>query len=294
MGWTANDIPSQAGRTFVVTGANSGLGYVTALELARHGARVIMAVRDLGKGEAAARRIAGDVVVAKLDLADLDSVAAFADGVEACDVLVNNAGIMMPPRSLTKQGFESQLGSNHLGHFALTARLYPKLNRAGGRIVNVSSDMHRMGKMDFDDLDGARSYSPTTAYAQSKLANVLFGLELDRRLRAAHIDVKSVLAHPGYAATNLQTASSTGIARRIMAIGNRALAQSMEMGALDQLYAATSPLIEGGEMIGPDGFQSLRGHPRVVTPSAAGRDPIAAKRLWAVSEERTGVRFEIA
>ena len=299
MRWTVVDIPSQAGRTFVVTGANSGLGYVTALELARHGARVVMAVRSVEKGESARAKISreigggGNMEVRRLDLADLGSVASFAAGIEALDVLVNNAGIMMPPRELTKQGFESQLGCNHLGHFALTARLFGKLNTAGGRVVTVTSDMHRIGKIDFDDLDGARSYSPTTAYAQSKLANVLFGLELDRRLRAAHVGVKSVLAHPGYAATNLQTASSTGISNRIMAIGNRVIAQSMEMGALDQLHAATAPGIEGGEMIGPDGFQALRGYPCVLRPAAAGRDPVAAKRLWEISEERTGVRFDI-
>ena len=284
-------------RTILLTGGTSGIGLEFARQLLDRGNTVIVTGRDAGRIAEARRRLPGLHGIVS-DVTDPVSIEALHREVTATfpalDVLVNNAGIMMPPRSLTKQGFESQLGSNHLGHFALTARLYSKLNRSGGRIVNVSSDMHRVGKMDFDDLDGTRSYSPTTAYAQSKLANVLFGLELDRRLRAAHIDVKSVLAHPGYAATNLQSASSTGIARRIMAIGNRALAQSMEMGALDQLYAATSPLIEGGEMIGPDGFQALRGHPRVVTPSAAGRDPIAAKRLWAVSEERTGVRFEIA
>ena len=299
MAWTATDIPPLAGKTFVVTGANSGLGYVTALELARHRARVIMAVRNIAKGEEAAYKIkhevaaGADLEVRNLDLADLASVKAFADGVDELDVLVNNAGIMMPPRSLTKQGFESQIGSNHFGHFALTAHLFGKLNKDGGRVVNVSSDMHRMGKMDFDDLDGARSYSPTTAYAQSKLANVLFGLELDRRLRAAGVKVKSVLAHPGYAATNLQSTGPTGIGKRVMAIGNRMFAQSMEMGALDQLYAATAPEIEGGEMIGPDGFKALRGYPHVVIPSSAGRDPVAAKRLWTISEERTGVRFAI-
>jgi NAD(P)-dependent dehydrogenase (short-subunit alcohol dehydrogenase family) len=299
MAWTANDIPSQSGRTFVVTGANSGLGYISTLELARHGARVVMAVRTVAKGEDAAEKIRAtvpkaDLVVRRLDLADLGSIAEFAEATDALDVLVANAGIMMPPRELTKDGFESQIGSNHFGHFALAARLFPKLMGPDARIVTVTSGMHRYGKMHFDDLDGVSWYSPSTAYAQSKLANMLFGLELHRRLVAAGSKTKSVLAHPGYAATNLQTASSRGFSNFMMSLGNRVFAQSMEMGALDQLFAATSPSIQGGELIGPDGLRAMRGYPRVETPSRDGRNETDAKRLWQISEERTGVRFDVS
>ena len=297
MAWTAANIPAQKGRTFIVTGANSGLGYVTALELARHGARVVLAVRSTEKGDDAAGRIRravpdASLEVRKVDLADLDSVRAFAEGIDALDVLVNNAGIMMPPRSLTKQGYELQLGSNHLGHFALTALLYPKLNRETGRVVTVTSDMHRVGKIHFDDLDGERRYSPTDAYAQSKLANVLFGLELHRRLTAKGSRVKSLLAHPGYSDTPLQGKDATGVTKRVLRLGSRLLAQTVEMGALGQLFAAVSPDLRGGELVGPDGFQALRGHPKVLAPSSTGRDPEVARRLWDISEQRT-VRFEV-
>jgi NAD(P)-dependent dehydrogenase (short-subunit alcohol dehydrogenase family) len=299
--WTADNIPDQTGRTFVVTGANSGLGYVTARELARHGARVVMAVRNETKGKAALEQLlAGQpraaVEVRHLDLADLDSVRAFADGITAddvpVDVLVNNAGVMMPPRQLTKQGFESQFGGNHLGHFALTGLLFDRL-RAGkdARVVTVSSSLHKRGSIHFDDLNGEKKYSPTAFYAQSKFANVLFGLELDRRLRAAGIPIRSVLAHPGYSATNLQTSGPTGIAKQLMRVANKLVAQDVDMGALNQLYAATDPGAQSGQFIGPQGRSESRGFPTVVQPIESAKSPETAQRLWDVSEELTGVRY---
>ncbi|MDX6743928.1 oxidoreductase [Actinocorallia sp. A-T 12471] len=290
--WTAADIPDQTGRTFVVTGANSGLGLETARRLAEHGAHVIMTARDPDKGRAAAASLPGSVEVRTLDLADLQSVARFAAGVERADVLVNNAGVMMTPHRTTAQGFELQFGTNHLGHFALTALLYPVL-RAGSapRIVTVSSSLHRQGRVDFDDLDAARSYSPTRAYAQSKFANVLFGLELDRRLRASGSPAISVLAHPGYSATNLQTSGPTGVLNLGGRLGNLLLAQHVSKGALDQLYAATAPGVQGGEFYGPQGPGELRGYPKRVRPVRSATDPDTAARLWDVSEKMTGVSF---
>ncbi|GAB2826624.1 oxidoreductase [Actinocorallia aurea] len=292
--WTAADIPDQTGRTFVVTGANSGLGLESARRLAEHGAHVIMTARDPEKGRAAAAGLPGSVEVRTLDLADLESVARFAAGVERADVLVNNAGVMMTPRRTTAQGFELQLGTNHLGHFALTALLYPVL-RAGSapRIVTVSSGLHKRGRIDFDDLAAERSYSPSRAYAQSKFANVLFALELDRRLRAAGDPAISVLAHPGYSATNLQTSGPTGLLSLGGRIGNLLLAQHVSKGALDQLYAATAPGVQGGEFYGPDGLGESRGHPVLVRPVRSATDPETARRLWDVSEKLTGVSFPL-
>ncbi len=312
--WTASDIPDQSGRLAVVTGANSGLGLATARELARAGARVVLAVRSAAKGDQAAATITGrvpgaDVEVRELDLSDLASVRRFAEtfGVvggavgaskktSALDVLVNNAGVMMPPRSTTSDGFELQFGTNHLGHFALTGLLLGALAKAPDpRVVTVSSLEHRRGTITFDDLQRERSYSPRGAYQQSKLANALFALELDRRLRAASLPVLSVLAHPGYSATNLQTTGPTGVAKFLMQhVGNRLLAQSADQGALPQLYAATAPGVQGGEFYGPDGRGEMKGYPKLVQPIAAARDLEAARRLWEISEELTGVRPPIA
>ncbi|GIG56303.1 short-chain dehydrogenase [Longispora fulva] len=293
--WNVTHIPHQAGRTIVVTGANSGLGYVTTRELARHGGHLIMAVRNVAAGRAARAALLAEVPdaavdVRHLDLADLDSVRAFADTVERVDVLVNNAGIMMPPRALTPQGHESQFGTNHLGHFALTGLLLGRL-RAGrdARVVTVSSSLHRRGAIFWDDLTGARRYSPTAYYAQSKFANVLFGLELDRRLRAAGDAVLSVLAHPGYAATNLQSTGPTGWLRRAMRVSNAVMAQDVATGALSQLYAASDPGAVGGMFIGPAGLGEMRGFPKVVRPVASALSLEEAARLWTVSEELTGV-----
>jgi NAD(P)-dependent dehydrogenase (short-subunit alcohol dehydrogenase family) len=302
--WTADDIPSQAGRTFIVTGANSGLGYVTTRELARHGAHVIMTARDQTKGERAIEQLrAGQpdasLELRRLDLSDLESVEAFAEGIIAdrapVDVLINNAGIMMPPRSLTKQGFELQFGTNHLGHFALTGLLLDRLRaRRDSRVVTVSSTAHKSGFIHFDDLTGARKYARWAFYAQSKFANTVFGLELDRRLRAGGMPVKSILAHPGYSATNLQTSGPTGLLNLMMRIGNRFIAQDVEIGVLSQLYAATDPNAEGGQFIGPDGRGEASGYPTIVQPIDAARVLETAQRLWQISEELTGVRFELA
>jgi NAD(P)-dependent dehydrogenase (short-subunit alcohol dehydrogenase family) len=301
--WTADQIPGQRGRIAVVTGANSGLGLATARELARAGARVVIACRNVEKGASAARRIESavpdaQVEVEALDLASLDSVRAFAERFRAehggLDLLINNAGVMAPPRSTTAEGFELQLGTNHLGHFALTALLIDTMEgRDDARVVTVSSGAHRIGRMRFDDLQGERRYNRWRAYGQSKLANLLFALELDRRLRAAGFAIRSVAAHPGYAATNLQSAAPPAIDRVVMAVTNRLVAQSAEMGALPILYAATYPGLEGGSFVGPDGIGEQRGHPTLVAPSRAARDEAVARRLWAVSEELTGAPFEL-
>ncbi|MGY0231533.1 oxidoreductase [Longispora urticae] len=290
--WTASDIPDQTGRTFVVTGANSGLGLETTRELARRGAHVVMAVRDRAKGEAAAAGLAGSVEVRDLDLSDLGSVRAFAAGIDTddltIDVLVNNAGIMMTPRSLTRQGNELQFGTNHLGHFALTGLLLPRVT---GRVVTVSSAMHHRGRIHFDDLTSARRYSPTAAYAQSKYANVLFALELDRKLRQNGSPVRSILAHPGFAATNLQVTGPTGLMRAGAWILTKLQSQSVELGVLSQLYAATDPRARGGEFYGPDGRREMRGYPKLVRPAQSATDPATARRLWDISETATGVAY---
>jgi len=301
--WTAAEMPSQAGRTAVVTGANSGLGLVVARELARHGARVVMAARDAGRNQAAVATIraavpAAELEPAPLDLADLRSVRGFARDFAArhqgLDLLVNNAGVMAAPRRQTADGFELHLGTNHLGHFALTGLLLPLLrDREDARVVTVSSGVHHGARMAFDDLMGEHRYSRWGAYGQSKLANLLFALELDRRLRAAGRPLASVAAHPGYAATNLQFSGPPAYQRPFMWLGNLLLAQSAEMGALPLLYAATYPQLPGGSYVGPDGLAEGRGHPTLVRPSAAAQDPAAATRLWEVSETLTGVRFEL-
>ncbi|MBN1528497.1 MAG: SDR family oxidoreductase [Thermoleophilaceae bacterium] len=302
-GWTAADIPDQSGRTAVVTGANSGLGLVTARELARAGARVVMACRNLEKGAGARTAILAEVPGAELeleqlDLSSLDSVRAFAaryrQGHDGLDLLINNAGVMATPRRRTADGFELQFGTNHLGHFALTGRLIETIEgRADGRVVTLSSNAHKFGRISFGNLGGERRYFRWSAYGQSKLANLLFALELDRRLRAAGSSVKSLAAHPGYAATNLQHAGPPGIDSAIMRVSNALVAQSEDMGALPELYAATAPGLEGGTYVGPDGLGEHRGHPHRVSPNRAARDERAARRLWEVSEELTGVRYEL-
>ena len=243
-GWTAADLPDLHGRTAIVTGANSGIGRVAALELARAGAAVTLAVRDTTKGQAAAAGMTGDVTVRTLDLADLGSVRSFAESTEgSVDLLVDNAGIMATPEQRTADGFELQIGTNHLGHFALTNLLLPQIT---DRVVVVSSDLHRNGKIDLDDLNWERrSYKPWAAYSQSKLANLLFVLELERRLTEAGSAVRAIAAHPGYAATNLQGHTGNRISHLATTIGNRLIAQSDTMGALPTLFAATAD-ISGG------------------------------------------------
>jgi NAD(P)-dependent dehydrogenase (short-subunit alcohol dehydrogenase family) len=280
----------QFDRTFVITGANSGIGLAAARELAASGARVVLAVRDVTKGEAAAAELRGDPEVRSLDLADLASVRAFAAGLDRdIDALVNNAGVMATPHRLTADGFELQLGTNHLGHFALTGLLLPRIR---DRIVTISSGAHRAGRINFDDLQSERSYQRWLAYCQSKLANLLFMYELQRRLDAAGSPLRSVAAHPGYAATNLQSHTES-IQDRIMALGNRLLAQSDEQGAWPTLYAATTPELRGGSYVGPDGFLEQRGNPKLVGSSSAARNEQTAHRLWEVSEDLTGVHYEL-
>jgi len=301
--WTADRIADQSGRTFIVTGGNSGLGFETTRQLAAHGGRVVLAARSEAKGLDAVAQIKAaqpDAAVEfrALDLADLDSVRDFAaamlaDGI-AVDVLINNAGVMFPPRRLTPQGFESQFGTNHLGHFALTGLLFDTIRHGQDpRVVTVSSGEHKGGSIHFDDLTGERSYSPRAFYQQSKLANVLFGRELDRWVRAAGIGVRSVLAHPGYAATNLQSSGPTGLGRQLMKVTNRFFAQSAEMGALPELYAAVDPAAQSGRYYGPGGFLELRGYPAEVEPAPAAKNKETARRLWDVSEQLTGVTWKL-
>ena len=301
--WTADQIPDQQGRTAIVTGANSGLGFVVARELARAGARVIIASRDADRGARAmgvikAAHPAANVEVAQLDLASLASVRAFATHFIArhnqLDLLVNNAGIMAPPHRRTADGFELQLGTNHLGHFALTGLLMPAFNqRHGPRVATMSSNLHKGGEIRFDDLQGEERYSRWGAYGQSKLANLLFALELDRKLKGAGLPMISVAAHPGYSATNLQLSGPPLQERIVMRLANRLFAQSADMGALPILYAATYPDLPGGSYIGPDGPRETRGYPTLVQPSDRAKDAAVAKRLWEISEKLTGVKYEL-
>ena len=295
--WTAAEIPDQTGRVAVVTGANSGLGLVDTRELGRAGARVIMACRNVEKGEAAARGIKGaDVEVVGLDLADLASVRQFAAQMpERVDLLINNAGVMAAPRRLTKDGFESQLGTNHLGHFALTGLLLGRLLAAPEpRVVTESSGAHRFGRINFSDLQGEHRYFRWFAYGQSKLANLMFAFELQRRASEAGTKLKSLAAHPGYSRTNLQFAAPPLLDRAVMTLTNPILGQSAEMGALPTLYAATAPDLPGGSFVGPDGPAEQRGYPKIVTAAGKAYDERAWRRLWEVSEELTGVRYDFA
>ncbi len=306
MPWTAADLPSLWDRTIVVTGGNSGLGLETARELARAGARVVIACRSLDKAKDAIDDIGSSVPGAtveaqELDLASLESVRAFAErfdgGTGPLHALVNNAGVMALPRRVTQDGFEMQFGTNHLGHFALTGRLLPRLLATpGARIVNVSSTAHRIGRIRFDDLQGERSYQKWLAYGQSKLANLLFTYELQRRLEAAGAGAISVACHPGYAATNLQQAGPRMAGSRFLALWsgmNALFAQSAAMGALPTLYAAAAEDVRGGEYFGPDSLAESRGHPVRVKSSRASHDRAVAERLWDASVELTGVDFGV-
>jgi NAD(P)-dependent dehydrogenase (short-subunit alcohol dehydrogenase family) len=287
-GWTADDLPDLSGRTVVVTGASSGLGAVTARELARAGAHVVLAVRDVGKGERVAASFEGSWEVRPLDLASLASVRAFASGWSGpLDILINNAGIMAVPQGKTEDGFESQIGTNHLGHFALTNLL---LGSITDRVVTVSSGAHRIGKMHLDDLNWEhRRYDRWRVYGQTKLANLLFTKELHRRLEEAGSPVRALAAHPGYANTHLQSHTGSRINHMLMnVVGNRLLAQSDTMGALPTLFAATQDL-PGDTFVGPDGFMEQRGHPTIVGRTKAAQDADVARRLWTLSEELTGV-----
>jgi NAD(P)-dependent dehydrogenase (short-subunit alcohol dehydrogenase family) len=304
--WTAADIPGQSGRTILITGANSGLGLRSAEALARAGAHVLMACRNETKAKTASdavREVATGTppTVVRLDLSDLGSVRACAAEVleiaPRVDVLMNNAGIMATPLERTTEGHEKQFATNHLGHFALTGLLLPALAAPGSRVVTTSSMAHRAGTIRWDDIDWNKRYSKWLAYAQSKLANLLFAFELDRRGGAAGAKLTSVAAHPGYASTHLQAAGPEMAGNRFMAsfmeLGNRLLGQSDAMGALPQLYAATMPDVEGGEYFGPDFFE-WRGHPQRVGASARARNVDAAQRLWSLSEDLTGVHYDFA
>ena len=304
--WTTHDIPDLAGRTAIVTGASSGLGFVAARELAARGAQVTLAVRNTNKGEARVQQIREEnpgaaVRVARLDLADLASVTSFATEFlgtnRQLNILINNAGIMaVPRREETVDGFEAQFGTNHLGHFALTGQLMPVISATpGARIVNVSSNLHKNGVMNFDDLQSEKKYRAWAAYGQSKLANLLFTSELHRRLERAKVDALAVAAHPGWSATDLMMsgpmAKRGAFVKSLGRLVNRLNAQSVDMGALTQLYAATEPHVAGNEYFGPDGRGEMKGYPRRVDRSDRAKSSSDAERLWVVSEELTGVRY---
>ncbi len=302
MPWTPEQLDDLTALTFVITGANSGIGLEAARLLARRGARVVLACRTPSKADEAVRRIRAErddarLDVMALDLASLASVRAFADALgqkfpDGIDVLVNNAGVMALPRTLTADGFEMQLGTNHLGHFALTGLVLPLLaKRTAARVVNISSGIHWGGRIDFDDLMGERRYERWTAYAQSKLANLLFTRALHRRLAKAHPNVITLAAHPGYSATNLQVTSAAsmegGLMARSLHLGNAVMAQSAEMGALPTVRAAADRNVKGDEFYGPSRF--MWGHPELASRSVKARDDGAAERLWTVSRELTRV-----
>ena len=292
---TTVNIPDQSGKIVIVTGANSGIGYEATLALAHKGASVIMACRSLDKAETAAAQIRatnpkGQVIVKYLDLADLSSVAHFAEAFliqyDRLDILINNAGVMAIPYHKTADGFEMQIGTNHFGHFALTAQMFTLLQKTpNSRVVTVSSSVHFIGKINFDDLNSEKSYQKWRAYGQSKLANILFAYELQRRSSQNGDSPISIAVHPGYAATNLQNSSS------FFSFTNKFMAQSQEMGALPTLYAATHPEIKGGEYIGPDGFLAQRGYPKKARSSGRSYDLATAQQLWEISKKMTGVSF---
>lgn len=306
--WTVADLPDQSGRTVVVTGANSGLGFEATKAFAGKGAHVVMACRSEDRGNRAREDVLthhpeASLAVEHLDLAELESVASFAGTVtdenDSIHVLCNNAGVMALPRRETEDGFEFQFGVNHLGHFALPGHLLETLRDTEDetRVVTQSSGLHRNGEIRFDDLQSEASYDKWGAYAQSKLANVLFAYELDRRTTAADASVTSVACHPGYADTDLQRRGPemAGSTLRLwgMKVANTLLAQSAAAGALPMLYAATAPDIEGGEYIGPGGFQQMRGSPERQESSERSYDESAAERLWEVSTELTGVSYPL-
>ncbi|EMA68304.1 short-chain dehydrogenase/reductase SDR [Halorubrum aidingense JCM 13560] len=311
--WTPAEMPRLDDATVVVTGANSGLGYEGTREFARRGATVVMACRSVERAETAAAELREstsatlELDVRECDLASLDSVETFADGLAAdydgVDVLCNNAGVMAIPRGETEDGFETQFGVNHLGHFALTGRLFPLLVAADGidgdaRVVTQSSGAHETGEMDFSDLNWERSYGKWKAYGRSKLANLLFAYELQRRLDAADDDlgVRSVACHPGYADTNLQLRTAAESGNPLLKLGMRAanavLGQDAATGAEPMLYAATAD-VDGGAYVEPGGLMNMRGHPTVGRSNDASYDRDDARRLWEYSTEATSVEFPL-
>jgi NAD(P)-dependent dehydrogenase (short-subunit alcohol dehydrogenase family) len=306
--WTETDIPDQTGKIVLITGANSGIGFEAARALVQHGATVVLGCRNLGKADEAVAEIAatnpsGTTEVLEIDLADLESVEKaakeFLANHDRLDILVNNAGLMATPAQRTAQGFEMQLGVNHLGHFALTGHLTPVLLDSGtARVVNISSMGHRPGRIDFDDLNWeTRTYSPWRAYFQTKLANLLFTRELQRRLSDADAECIAIAAHPGSSATNLGHENPGGILNSLMHAARpfieKLMTQSAEMGALPTLRAATAPSVQAGDYYGPGGFAQQRGHPVKVGRTSRAQDDQTAKRLWDVSQELTGVTYPI-
>jgi NAD(P)-dependent dehydrogenase (short-subunit alcohol dehydrogenase family) len=304
--WCDRNLPNLKGKKVLVTGANSGLGYHTTKGLALKGAHVIMGCRNMKRAHEAHDQLLDEypnlsLEIEELDLADLESVREAAKAVirdhEALDILCNNAGIMMIPYDTTQQGFEKQIGVNHLGHFALTAHLMPALlNADAARVVNISSIYHKRGDVEVDDLSfESRGYDKTKAYAQSKLANLLFTYELERRFRAHQSQAISLAAHPGYADTNLQykgpELSGSALMKGVMAVANAVFAQSAQQGALPELYAAAHPNATGGDYFGPDGFQEMRGYPTKVASIAKAKNERLARALWEKSEALTGVTF---
>jgi NAD(P)-dependent dehydrogenase (short-subunit alcohol dehydrogenase family) len=306
-GWTENDVADQSGRTALVTGANSGIGWDNARVLSARGARVLLGARSRERGEAAIERIrarhpGGDVRLIEIDLADLESVSSAAERIQReesrLDLLINNAGLMMIPESRTAQGFEMQLGVNHLGHFALTGQLLPLLQATpSSRVVSVSSNGHKLGRMRFEDLHWERGYSPVGAYAQSKLANLLFTFELQRRLAAGGHATSALAAHPGGSKTNLGHENPGGLGYTLLAalrpVLERFFLQSSAMGALPTLRAAVDPDAKGGEYYGPDGWGEQRGHPVRVDSNERSKSMEDARRLWEISEQATGVKYAL-
>ena len=285
--WSEVDLPDLRGRHVVITGANSGIGRSAASALVRAGASLTLAVRNVEKGQSAASAMAGDVRVRRLDLADLASVRSFAEDTSGpIDILIANAGVMAIPLQRTVDGFEMQVGTNHLGHFALSNLLLPQIR---DRIVVVSSEVHRQGQIDLDDLNWERRpYKRWAAYAQSKLANLLFVLELERRLAEGGTSVRAIAVHPGYAATNLQHHTGSAMFSVVANVGNRLFAQSERMGALPTLYGATMDM-PGGSYVGPDSYRNMRGHPALGVPSSRAHDATLARQLWNLSARLTGV-----
>ena len=300
--WSSADIPDQTGRVAIITGANTGLGLETARALAAAGAQVVLAVRDLDKGAAAIEEIgqttpAGNLALQRLDLSSLSDIRSAAeqlgDQYPQIDLLINNAGVMYPPKGNTADGFELQFGTNHLGHFALTALLLENLTTVrGSRVVTVSSNGHKFrAAIHFDDLQWERNYSRVGAYAQSKLANLLFTYELQRRLEAAGAETVALAAHPGASGTELMRHITFG--PETLSAAALKLAQSPAMGALSSLRAATDPTAVGGQYYGPSGFGEFRGYPKVVKSTRQSHDQALQQRLWSVSEELTGVKFPV-
>lgn len=299
--WTTENIPDLTGKVIIVTGGNSGLGYVSVKAFAEKGAEVILATRSIEKGEAAKKMIGvvkGKIVVMQLDLMDFASIKSFAANFSKkynrLDVLLNNAGIMTTPYFLTKDGLEAQNGTNHFGHFALTGQLFELIkNTSGSRIVNVSSMAHKQGNMDFDNLlfEKGKGYSAIKSYGRSKLSNLLFTYELQRKLESAGIGSIAVAAHPGVSNTNLARFLEEKLIFKILKPMMMPFMQSQDMGALPQIRASVDPIVKGGEFYGPDGFREMKGFPVVVQSNAASHNPEDAKKLWLFSEKITGISF---